>query len=228
MPPFIPSISSHSVIEMKWKWIDFDHQLASNDTYLSNLLCSGQNNSIISQGTICCCFSVDSSRLQLHIISVWKKFKFEAPPHRTHGSELFCWADLFPAGQQKGRTGVGTKYFNNSPLTVRESAKEQDSQQGLVLDTVGVAVRGDRLVLVLHEGCPKTSAIGWVTAPATLRARSGPRPHGEGRRRHLQRFHLYTCWYKVFVSGGRVGGDELLLSQNTSSSDICQLLLGLQ
>lgn len=46
---------------------------------------------------------------------------------------------------------MGAKYFNNSSLTVRKRAREQEVQRGLVLDAVGAAVRGDRLVPVLHE-----------------------------------------------------------------------------
>ncbi len=46
---------------------------------------------------------------------------------------------------------MGAKYFNNSSLTVRKRAGEQEVQQGSVLDAVGAAVRGDRLVPVLHE-----------------------------------------------------------------------------
>ncbi len=47
--------------------------------------------------------------------------------------------------------GVGAKYFNNRSLTVRNRASEQEVQQGLVRDAVGAAVRGDRLMPVLHE-----------------------------------------------------------------------------
>lgn len=46
---------------------------------------------------------------------------------------------------------MGAKYFNNSLLTLRKRAREQEVQQGLVLDAEGAAVRGDRLVPVLHE-----------------------------------------------------------------------------
>lgn len=46
---------------------------------------------------------------------------------------------------------MGAKYFNNSSPTVRKRVSEQKMRQGLVLDAVGAAVRGDRLVPVLHE-----------------------------------------------------------------------------
>lgn len=46
---------------------------------------------------------------------------------------------------------MGAKYFNNSSQTVKNRVREQEMQQGLVLDAVGATVRGDRLVPVLHE-----------------------------------------------------------------------------
>lgn len=50
---------------------------------------------------------------------------------------------------------MGAKYFNNSSLTVKERAGEQEVQRGSQQGAVGVAARGDRLVLVLHEEVSK-------------------------------------------------------------------------
>ena len=46
---------------------------------------------------------------------------------------------------------LNIKYFINSSLTTTKRASKQEMQQGLVLDAVGAAVRGDRFVPVSLE-----------------------------------------------------------------------------
>lgn len=103
---------------------------------------------------------------------------------------------------------------------MRKRAREQEGQQGLLLDAVGAAVRGDRLVPVLHEEVSEN--ISNRTHNNTRNVKSEKRAKATWhtdqrgwRKRHPSSLHLYTCCYKVCVSGREAGRDELLLSPTT-------------
>lgn len=139
------------------KWLDFDN---GNDTYLPSLLSSGQNNDIIFQGQRVPVTLWRAAGFGLRARWTWGKKILNSQigfwsTSTLHSSNLYCQANIIPARQKKGSTclwaGVGAKYFNNSSLTARKRAREREVQRSLVLDAVGAAVRGDRLVPVLHE-----------------------------------------------------------------------------
>lgn len=85
---------------------------------------------------------------------------------------------------------------------MRKRAGEQEVQQGLVLDAVGAAVKGDRLVPVLHEEVSEN--ISNRTHNNTRNVKSEKWTEAawhidkRGKGRHPLSLHL-CCWYKVCV-----------------------------
>lgn len=210
---------------MKWEWLDFDHQLAGNDTYLSHLLSSGQNNDIIFQGQHALLLLRGERRaLAEHSTNTWIKFK--TVWSGDYRSNCWCQASVFPGGNKKEGASlwsrVGAKYFNNSSLTVRTREREREVQQVLMLDAVGAAARGDRLVVVLHEKVSQnisdrmnnntrnTRSERWARATRRI----GQRGCGGGDICRASTLHTPAGTMCVWVVE-EAGRDELLLSQAT-------------
>lgn len=136
---------------------------------------------------------------------------------------LYCQANIFPARQTKGRTlswaGVGAKYFNNSSLTVRKRPREQEVWQGSVLDAVGAAARGDRLVCVcvLHEEVSENISNRMNKITRNDKSEKWAKATRHVDQRGIHRVSTYTpagtrcAWGEV----GKAGREELLLSQTT-------------
>lgn len=143
---------------MKWKWLDFDHQLAGNDTYLSYLLSSGQNNDIIGKGQHApatpwraAVFGCTSGKHEKRILN--SHIRFEVLNTTAPAKPIY-----FQAGKRKGWSlhACELEWVLNISITAhwqweQERADEQEVQQALVLDTVGAALRGDMSAPVLHE-----------------------------------------------------------------------------
>lgn len=115
---------------------------------------------------------------------------------------------------------MGAKYFNSSSLTARKRAREQEVQQGSVLDAMGAAVRGDRLVPVLHEEVSENISNQTHNNTRNVKSEKWAKAtwHVDQRgwgKRHPSSLHLYTCCYKVCASGGEAGRDKLLPSPTT-------------
>lgn len=103
---------------------------------------------------------------------------------------------------------------------MRKRAREQEVQQGSVLDAMGAAVRGDRLVPVLHEEVSENISNQTYNNTRNVKSEKWAKAtwHVDQRgwgKRHPSSLHLYTCCYKVCASGGEAGRDKLLPSPTT-------------
>lgn len=67
---------------MKWKEFDFDHKLSGNDSYLCNLLSSGQKNDIIFYPPAHLCCSVEPHIYQ-NIKILNRQIQLEVAPLHT-------------------------------------------------------------------------------------------------------------------------------------------------